>query len=189
MTNSDLPQADVDRHEMQRVLGEALSRWGRVEGALNFIFQRAVTAERSESASAAFGAVRGFEVQTDMTNAAMRMTFRLHSDVLDDWKVLYKQIDKLRPKRNRLAHGQVVQRTEGEKPTETCFVPFYYGGHHLDWSAFEKFTAQQVQQLSEEFAKLSVDMFKFGMDITFGPRRRGRHSILDPEPRPTEDSD
>lgn len=187
MTNSDLPQADAERHEMQRVLGEALSRWGRVEGALNQIFQRAVTAERSESASAAFAAIRGFEVQIDITNAAMRTTFRLHPDVLEDWKALYKRIDKLRPKRNRLAHGQVVQRTEGEKPTETLFVPFYYGGHHLDWSAFEKFTAGQVQQFSEEFAQLSVDMFKFAFDITFGPRRRARHPILDPLPDHSED--
>jgi hypothetical protein len=166
-------QDEADRREMQQALGLALSRWGHIEGSLALVFQRAVTATRSDSASAAFFAIHSFEVQIAVVSATIEMTFRSAPEALNEWQRFKRRLDRLRPKRNKLAHGQVVQTKTTGKPLLTRFVPFFCIPHHKDISAFEQWDVAEVRRLAEEFGKLGTDLFKFacGLHYRKAPRR------------------
>jgi hypothetical protein len=159
--------------EMQQALGLALSRWGHIEGSLALVFMHAVTATRSESASAAFFAIRSFEVQIEVVSATVEMTFRNAPELLADWKRFKHRLEKLRPKRNKLAHGQIVQTKTGGRPAVIRFVPFFSITHHKDLSGFEQWDVAEVQRLAEAFSELRVDLFKFAGGLNYRQAPRG----------------
>ncbi|GBE42698.1 hypothetical protein BMS3Bbin10_00761 [bacterium BMS3Bbin10] len=144
--------------EMQQALGLAMSRWGIIEGALSLIFGQSIKARDGAAASAAFAAIHSYEVQIDVTQAALLMTYRDHPDVKEKWTKFRKRLRNLRPKRNKLAHGQIIQESVGSNPTTTRFIPFYHFHHHHGTDAFEKWELADIQKLANDFRELGKEM-------------------------------
>lgn len=173
---------------MQAALGKALSRWQRIEGALSRVFWVAVTARHSESASAAFAAIHSAEVQIDMTDATVRMTYRRQKDVLERWKSLRKRLDKLRPKRNRLAHGTIGQQSViGSGEVKTRFLPFFYLEHHHGWDGFEQWTLEDLEQHASDFTDLAKDLTEFWWDVKYEGTLLAKSPEPSPEPGPSQE--
>ena len=99
---SKLPtgNAALDAQDMQRSLGAAINAWARIEGALCWLFSQAANPRRTWVGSEVYESVKSYEVRVDMTDAAMRTSFRDQADVLDEWSAIRKKLlsaRKLRP--------------------------------------------------------------------------------------------
>jgi hypothetical protein len=184
------PESAAELAEMQRALGAAISAWGGIEGSLSLIFQRAVGRHRNVAGSAAFSAVLSYEAQLSMTNAAVQATFARDPELLAEWKALAKRIDKLRPRRNKLAHGQIVRETiMGKRLTKTRFLPFFHMHHHHGTDAFEQWTVEQVRALRDDFKLLARDMQRFAFKTIFGEEGALQLVPLRPSPEPDRPPD
>lgn len=166
------PEAVEARQRLYQAIGEAICRWARVEGALCDTFWHATTASNSSSASAAFTAVLSFETQLAMVHSAVMQTFRNHNDVLEEWKCLRKIIHKLRPQRNKLAHGTVLMKTEiGSGKWRVHFLPFYFMSHPKSDEAFERLSLSDIERLSEQFSEVAHQVTVFSRMIWTGDWR------------------
>ena len=111
---------------MLAALGDVLDAWSIIEAHLCSIFAVAVTATKYDAAAATFSAVRAFEVQISMTNAALEEAFSEKPEVREAWKPLHKSLNKLRPMRNKLAHGKIVPVTVVGGANEWRYLPFFH---------------------------------------------------------------
>lgn len=166
------PETEVEWREMQAALGRAISAWGSIEGHLSLIFERAVTARRSSAASAAFSAILSYEAQLAMTDAAMKVTFSKSAETIEQKKMLRKRIDKLRPRRNKIAHGQIVRQLKGNEPMTIRFMPFYHVHHHRGADAFEHLSITDLNKLHDAFQELAHDLWEFAQSISWSEMRQ-----------------
>lgn len=116
-----------------------------------------------------------------MTDAAMKMAFANKADILDQWKALAKRIDKLRPKRNRLAHGQIVRHTKNFD-VRMVFMPFFHVHQiHREMVDFEQLTVADLSKLFEDFMTLSNDLRRFH-NHTISPHEMRKKERPKPSP-------
>lgn len=153
--------------KMYAALGEALDGWGNVEAMLSAIFCKAMGPAQLDVASAAYSAIISFEVQLAITNATMQEAYKADKKVLADWKTVYKQVDKLRPLRNKLAHGRTIIVMTSITPLkhERRYLPFFHYYTHKDWRTFDRFKIEDLENTSEKFATLVQDLHAFGKSI------------------------
>lgn len=157
---SKQPDFNSEDQRMRNALGGAISAWSHVEAGLCEIFCVSITARNTAAAGAAFSAILGFEAQLDMVRAALTETYKKQAPVLSAWDKLDKQIDKLRPLRNRLAHGQIV-RSRGPNFDETSFIPFHHFAVHKATIEYDHYTVADLKALERAFKLLGQALRQF----------------------------
>jgi hypothetical protein len=147
--------------QLQTALGSAISAWSGIEAELCGLFAFAVcNGKNMQPAVEAFCAVRSAEVQLAMTSAAIMSALYKRTDELAHWDELKKRIDKLRERRNKLAHGQIVRVESGEKYS-VDFLPFYHFNAARDMFSHEHWTAKDLTTLSKAFKATTQDLWNF----------------------------
>jgi len=150
----------AEARQMQTALGGAISAWARIEGELCNLFAFAVCNRNNMMpAIEAFCSVHSAEVQIDMTSAAITSAL-YKTDELAHWKELKRRVDKLRERRNKLAHGQIVRVETGDKYS-VDFLPFHHFGSAKDMWDHEHWTAKDLTTLANAFKATAKDIFNF----------------------------
>jgi molybdopterin converting factor small subunit len=149
-------------YHLQAALGYALDTWGNVEGYLSSVFCAATNKQHQEVASAAFSAVHSFEVQLDMTNASVLQAFENDTAIKEAWKPIYKEADKLRVMRNRLAHGKIIFVSGGKGSGDVRYLAFFHYATHKDRKDFQHFSQEDVEEVASKFSALGKTIKQFG---------------------------
>ena len=144
--------------EMQLALGRAISAWAAIEGTLCSTFCIAVTATDRDAAARAFTAILSFEVQLAVTRAAMAVSYRRQPKVMEHWTEIAKRIDKLRPLRNKLAHGQIIIVAGSGRLASVDFLPFHHFGAGKSTDEYEHWAVGDLNKLNDAFLTVSSDM-------------------------------
>jgi hypothetical protein len=153
--------------KMYAALGSALDTWGNVEAQLSAIFCAAISAKDDRVSAAAYSAIISFEVQMAITNAAVREAYQKDAAKLLVWKDLVKQANKLRPIRNKLAHGRTIIIQSAAHPGlhERRFLPFFQYYTYKDWRAFERLKIDDIKKMTKSFSELVSNLSTFGKSI------------------------
>lgn len=154
-----------DSKAFYTAIGHALDTWAIIEAHLCSIFAAAVSAKNYEPAAAAFSAILSFEAQIDMVHAAMAASFSPESAQFTGWAAIKKKLDKLRPARNKLAHGKVVPVVMKGGGIEWRYLPFYHFFTHKKRDAFLHMDLDDVTSLEAEFAAMVKTLSEFGRSI------------------------
>ena len=166
-----------DEGELERALGQAISAWAGIEGALCSIFCQATTAQNRDAAAAAFTAIMSFEVQTAVTRAAMGVTYADNKQVWEIWSELAKRLEILRPLRNKLAHGQILVTSGNHGPgtkmqtLSVDFLPFHHFGSHKNTDHYAHWSAVDIQSLCAAFVSLAKDLIALNVFLALGKPR------------------
>ncbi|MDE2164581.1 MAG: hypothetical protein KGJ53_15570 [Alphaproteobacteria bacterium] len=156
---------EATQNELYVSLAKALDAWAVIEAHLCSIFAVAVTATDYSAAAAAFSAILSFEAQIDMVHASMGRRFAPNSPEYSSWKTIRKKLDKLRPARNRLAHGKVVPVVMKGGGMEFRYLPFYHFFTHKERDEFMHLTARDVKAIEAEFRGMIVAVHALGESI------------------------
>jgi hypothetical protein len=166
-----------DEGELERALGQAISAWAGIEGALCSIFCQATTAQSRDAAAAAFTAIISFEVQIAVTRAAMDITYSGNKPVWELWSELVKRVDMVRPLRNKLAHGHILVTSGNHGPgtqmrtLSVDFLPFHHFGSHKNTDHYAHWSAADIQRLCAGFVCLSKDLIALNAFMAMGGPR------------------
>ena len=153
-------ESEAEAREMQMALGRAVSAWGNIEANLCGIFEFAVTGRFGAAANQAYCAVHSAEVQIAMTSAAIKVALAEKPDALTHWGHLFKRIDKLRERRNALAHGQIIVSNAGAK-WSVDFLPFYHAARQAGAEGHQHWAVPDLMRLEEAFRALALDLWQF----------------------------
>jgi hypothetical protein len=150
---------------MQALLGDALDAWSIVVAHLCTIFAVAVFSKKYDSAAAAFSCIREFESQLKMTNAAMEQTFGDNPKILVGWKSLAKELRRVQPLRNKIAHGKLVSIVVVGGAIEYRYLPFFHFHTHKHRDTFEHLTARDLRSIAVQIRKRIAEMHEFSKSI------------------------
>jgi hypothetical protein len=167
-----------DRNSLYIAIAQALDTWATVEAHLCSIFSVAVTAKDYNAAAAAFSAIISFEAQIDMVHAAMGRSFPPDSATGLQWKEIKKKLDKLRPARNKLAHGKVVPVVMKGGAHQWRYLPFYHFFTHKERDEFVHMTELDVRNINIAFNTMVHTLHEFGKSI--GARQDIKHGKVLP---------
>jgi hypothetical protein len=165
---------DTNSKALYTAIGHALDTWAIIEAHLCSIFAVAVTAKEYAPAAAAFSAILSFEAQIDMVHAALARSFAPTSAEIGSWTTIRKKLDKLRPARNRLAHGKVVPVTMRGGEMQFRYLPFYHFFTHKEREEFAHLDLGDIQQIQKDFGEMVKTLAQFGKSI--GARQEIRKS-------------
>jgi hypothetical protein len=101
---------DASEDHTFRAVGQALSRWERLENQLATIFAATIRGQPAAAARRAYGIVQTGRTRTDMIRAAATTRFegrRTHAFVMPELKALLDLVDKYAARQNEIAHGVV----------------------------------------------------------------------------------
>jgi hypothetical protein len=78
---------------------------------------------------------------------------------------LHKKAEKLRPIRDKLAHGKVVPMVRKGGEIEFRYLPFYHFSSHKSKEVFDKLTATEIYEIRDRFVSLIRELAEFGKKI------------------------
>jgi hypothetical protein len=168
-------EMDRNSKSLYTAIGQALDTWAIIEAHLCSIFAVAVSAKEYAPAAAAFSAIISFEAQIDMVHAAMASSFAPTSAEFGSWSAIKKKLDKLRPTRNRLAHGKVVPVTMKGGAMEFRYLPFYHFFTHKEREEFAHLDLSDIQQIQKDFGEMVKTLAEFGRSV--GARQQIKPSM------------
>jgi len=144
-----------------RAVGQALSRWEKLENQLVAIFAATIRGQPAGAARRAYGIVQGSKTRTDMIRAAATARFegrRTHALVMPDLKALLDLVEKYAARRNEIAHG-VVYPYNGYRRDAVgfCLFPSYYATKKrgLDIEPSYIYSSIEINYFSERFLELT----------------------------------
>src|SRR5665213_90552 len=173
MTSSDdsrRSKPDALNYDMRASLGDALDAWSIVVAHLCSIFAVAVSAQRYEAAAAAFSSIHDFEDHLKMTDAAMLQSFASQPDILTQWKAVYRQLKKVQPLRNKLAHGKLIPIVVEGGGIEWRYLPYFHFYTHKDRDTFLHLTLNDLKKAANEIRSSIGSLSRFGR--TIGARQK-----------------
>lgn len=118
----------------------------------------------------AYWTIASVEARIQMVNAAMTEAYFFDAEVLGVWANIYNRIGKSRKMRNKIAHGSVVQKNQGQ-PDGSIKYYVYFSAYYwskeaklgrqfipADEPKAEKLTEADIQDSSGRFQKLAEEM-------------------------------
>ena len=171
-TQSLREQAD----KLYLAVGIALSAWNSVEWALSRLFAQSLSPQTFDPASsssvseAAYWSVASVEARINMLDVAMTEAHFADAEVTATWSNLHNRIGKGRKMRNKIAHGTVVQKNQGQPDgsvkQSVYFSAFYWSKEAKSGRQFipatepraETLTEREIQESAERFQKLADEM-------------------------------
>jgi hypothetical protein len=126
-----MPETIEERtHDLYTAVGYALSRWSAVEWELCNLFVRCMTAMISDApVSQAFWAVLAFEAKLKMAHAVISRRCKDKPDYLSQWTTIHNRLTAQSKKRNKIAHGTVMQwewEASGVTKIDVFLAPYFY---------------------------------------------------------------
>jgi hypothetical protein len=153
-------KGDPSEDDTFRAVGQALSRWEKLENQLATIFATTIRGRPGAAARRAYGIVQASSTRTDMILAAATTRFegrRTYHLVMPDLKDLLKLVKDYAPRRNEIAHGVVYRySTYRGDALGYCLFPGYYTTkkRSLDNKPSYIYSSVEINYFSERFLEL-----------------------------------
>ena len=173
-------------------VGHALTKWTELESQLSFLYANCMNARLMLFAIESFYSVSSFDGRINLTNTAVRLKSENNNDkmILQKWKPLNKKLrDKVKDKRNQIAHGRVAPRVAKEGDNfiyrGTFLIP-YFGLFRANFgiSFFEdvpfistlskkdRVSPEKILQWADLFVSVATEISSFTGEIRKSDDRR-----------------
>lgn len=157
-------EEEVD--EFYTALGQAISQWQHVEDQIYQIYAACLASENDPATAAAYHTVVNFQTRLQMTDAALRHTFR-KGKIAAEWPKKRDMVRKKSRIRNNLAHFEVVQM-ESKRPGQRVKLQATISSPD-NWVRIDKgqgvYTNKNINNFAEQCAELVIDLVKFKSSI------------------------
>ena len=168
---------DASEDDTFRAVGQALSRWEKLENQLATIFAATIRGQPGAAARRAYGIVQASKTRTDMIRAAATTRFegrRTHALVMPDLKALLDLVEKYAARRNEIAHGVVYPYNVYRRDAfGFCLFPSYYATRKrgLDNEPSYIYSSIEINYFSERFLELGPKASSVVMSLLERGRR------------------
>lgn len=147
----DRARYEKDRSILTYKVGECLMAWAHVEFELNRIFvehlaHQSKNPDRCLMAEAIWASIVSFEARLRMLNAVTLQTIK-DTDTRKDWALIKNYIVNLGPKRNQVAHGGIIGKSDGSAVLKPYFSSSLNEKPNLKDSDLAKLTTEFLDLL------------------------------------------
>jgi hypothetical protein len=161
MTSPNFPtekELSDQRNALYCAVGEALTAWAEVESALGALFAYAVNREDHMAGFRAYWNIVSFEAKLAVCHATIKAAVSYNPDLTREWSAIHNRLLDKNKKRNKLAHGQVVQQARDFAKRdffqEVWFIPYYVSGQlgkGISSADQERLSVKEIKEIRKGF--------------------------------------
>jgi hypothetical protein len=163
---------DKDAMTTYAAVGMALSSWEQLESGLAHLFTMFVGQDAFNAwpAQLAYSTIASFRGRAEMLKATSEPYFQFNQYAKPfetDFKKLYKEAIQFAPRRNEIAHGQVLRITINNRSSGCFLTPAEYANRKANTPSLWKYayTSVEIGHYQNHFHRLSLESMHLHMNL------------------------